>query len=125
MLATDGSEDAALARRAAVDICQKTGSELHLVHVWRATPSYAHPAIALATDSEYYEQKAQVLLMGQLDELADEGAIVSGAHLRRGRPAEEITSLAEELDAGLLVLGSRGLGAVQRIVLGSVSEGGG
>lgn len=123
LLATDGSEDAALARRAAVDISQRTGSELHLAHVWRATPAYAHPAIALATDSEYYEQRAQELLMEQLDELAQREVEVSGAHLRRGRPAEEIVALAEELDAGLLVLGSRGLGAVQRIVLGSVSEG--
>lgn len=122
LLATDGSEDAALARRAAVDISQRTASELHLVHVWRATPSYAHPAIALATDSEYCEQRAQELLMGQLDELAQAGADVSGAHLRRGRPAEEITSLAEELDSGILVLGSRGLGAVKRLVLASVSE---
>lgn len=122
LLATDGSEDAALARRAAVDISQRTGSELYLLHVWRATPSHAHPGIALATDSEYYEQRAQELLMGQLDELAQAGAEVSGAHLRRGRPAEELTSLAEELESGLLVLGSRGLGAVKRLVLGSVSE---
>lgn len=123
LLATDGSEDAALARRAAVDICRGTGSELHLVHVWRATPAYAHPTIALATDSEYYEQQSQELLMAQLDELAREEAPVSGAHLRRGRPAEEIAALAGELDPGLVLLGSRGLGAVRRLVLGSVSEG--
>jgi nucleotide-binding universal stress UspA family protein len=122
LLATDGSEDAALALRAAVDISRRTGSELHLVHVWRATPSYAHPAMALATDSEYYEQRAQELLMGQLDKLVQAGAEVSGAHLRRGRPAEEIVALAEELGSGLLVLGSRGLGTVKRLVLGSVSE---
>jgi nucleotide-binding universal stress UspA family protein len=122
LLATDGSEDAALARRAAVDISQRTGSELHFAHVWRATPAYAHPAITLATDSEYHEQRAQELLMGQLDELAQAESEVSGAHLRRGRPAEEITSLAEELGSGLLVLGSRGLGTVKRLVLGSVSE---
>lgn len=61
-------------------------------------------------------------MLGQLDELKEE-AVVSGAHLRRGRPAEEIATLAEELDVGLLVLGSRGLGVTKRLVLGSVSEG--
>jgi nucleotide-binding universal stress UspA family protein len=48
---------------------------------------------------------------------------VAGAHLRKGRPAEEIAALAEELDAGLVVLGSRGLGLVKRLVVGSVAEG--
>ncbi|CAN5791700.1 hypothetical protein BH20ACT11_BH20ACT11_04710 [soil metagenome] len=123
LLATDGSDDAALARRAAVDISKSTDSELHLVHVWRAMPAYASPAVASATDSEYYEQRAQELVMGQLDELAEEGATVSGAHLRRGRLAEEISALAEELNSGLVVLGSRGLGVVRSLVLGSVSEG--
>jgi len=33
LLATDGSEDAELALRAAVDTAEKTGSELHVVHV--------------------------------------------------------------------------------------------
>lgn len=122
LLATDGSEDAALARRAAVDIARDTDSELHVVHAWRTTPAYAHPAVALATDSEYHEQRAQDILLEQLDELETSEANVTGAHLKRGRPAEEIAALAEELDAGLLVLGSRGLGMVKRLVLGSVSE---
>ncbi len=39
LLATDGSEDAALATRAAVELSKKGGSELHLVHVWRDVPS--------------------------------------------------------------------------------------
>lgn len=122
LLATDGSEDAALALRAAADISSKTGSELHVVHAWRATPPYAHPAVAIATDSGCHERLAQEVLLEQLDELERSGMPVCGAHLKRGRPAEEISTLAEELDSGLVVLGSRGLGTVKRLVLGSVSE---
>ena len=33
LLATDGSSEARLAARTAVDLAQKTGSELHAVHV--------------------------------------------------------------------------------------------
>ena len=33
LLATDGSTEAELAARTAVDLCQKTDSELHLIHV--------------------------------------------------------------------------------------------
>jgi len=39
LLATDGSKDAALAARAAVDVCQRTGAELHVVHAWHSVPT--------------------------------------------------------------------------------------
>jgi nucleotide-binding universal stress UspA family protein len=42
--------------------------------------------------------------------------------MRCGRPADEILKLAEDLGAGLVVLGSRGVGPVERLVMGSVSE---
>ena len=38
LLATDGSEEAALAARTAADLAQKTGSELHVVHVFGIAP---------------------------------------------------------------------------------------
>jgi nucleotide-binding universal stress UspA family protein len=39
LLATDGSKDAALAARAAVDVCEGTGAELHVVHAWHSGPT--------------------------------------------------------------------------------------
>ena len=39
LLTTDGSKDAALAARAAVDVCQVTGAELHVVHAWHSAPT--------------------------------------------------------------------------------------
>jgi nucleotide-binding universal stress UspA family protein len=69
LLATDGSEDAALALHAAVDLSTKTGSELHVVHAWQAFPEYSHPSIAMGSDSALYEQEAQKILFEQLDEV--------------------------------------------------------
>jgi nucleotide-binding universal stress UspA family protein len=40
---------------------------------------------------------------------------------RVGRPLEEL--LAASRDADLLVVGARGVGAVERLLLGSVAEG--
>ena len=48
--------------------------------------------------------------------------MVKEAHLRRGPAAGEIAALAGELDADLVVLGTRGTGAMERLMLGSVSE---
>jgi len=50
------------------------------------------------------------------------GGSVEEAHLRMGeRRDQAIVHLAEELGAGLIVMGSRGLGGVRRALMGSVS----
>jgi len=49
------------------------------------------------------------------------GGTVWQAHLRMGRPDAEIIALAEEIEAGLLVMGSRGLGGIRRALMGSIS----
>jgi nucleotide-binding universal stress UspA family protein len=46
---------------------------------------------------------------------------VAGTYLGTGRPDEEIVKLAEEVDAGMIVTGNRGLGGVRRVLLGGVS----
>jgi nucleotide-binding universal stress UspA family protein len=44
------------------------------------------------------------------------------AHLRVGNAAPEIVALAEEIEAGLIVMGSRGQGGIRRALIGSVSD---
>lgn len=41
---------------------------------------------------------------------------------RTGDPAETITEYAKEIDADLIIMGSRGLGLVRGVLLGSVSK---
>ena len=119
LLATDGSPDAVEATRAAVELAGSTGSELHIVHVGEFVPTYL-----AFTDQEPAEirGRAREVLDAQAQRIADEGGAVAEAYLRLGRPAEEIINLAEELGAGVVVIGSRGVGALRRSVLGSVSE---
>ena len=50
------------------------------------------------------------------------GRKVAETHPKVGRPDVEIAQLAEELDAGLVVVGSRGSGPFKREALGSISE---
>ena len=51
-----------------------------------------------------------------------DGGAVTQAHLKMGRTSDEVIELGEELGAGLIVVGSRGLEPVERVLLGSRSE---
>ena len=119
LLATDGSEDAALATKAAIDLSNQSGAELHVVHVGRSS--------LRLSPTEY--QAAAREKIGELAKAVEEaGGDVTETHIRiddsqtAGNEAEHITGLAEELGADLIVLGSRGLSGMKRLVMGSVSE---
>jgi nucleotide-binding universal stress UspA family protein len=119
LLATDGSEDATLAARAAIELSNRTASELHVVHVWHDVPTPHFRSFVRAQ----LRQEAHETLQKQLERIEQTGGTVAKAHLREGRTIDEILGLSEELEVGLLIVGSRGLGGVKRILLGSVSEG--
>ena len=135
LLATDGSEVADLAARTAADLADKTGSELHLVHVFGITPWYpAYPegfglgGVELE-DPELEEdlqrtseQRARELLDAEVENLRSLGVTLAQAHLVEGGVAQEIVGLAEEIGAGLIVIGSRGRGGIRRALMGSVSD---
>ena len=126
LLATDGSEDAGRAALAAVDLSKRTGSELHVVHVLPQFPRYAYPGITPEIYSYVLDstlREARELLDEQAKRIEDGGGRVAQIHTRRGPAADEILDLAKELGAGLIVVGSRGLGPVKHLILGSVSEG--
>jgi nucleotide-binding universal stress UspA family protein len=126
LLATDGSEEADLAARTAGDVAEKTSSELHVVHVTYLLPMSSEASyMASRLYREAYEglkQEAQELLDEQVRKIRAVGASVAHAHLRIGEPDEEIVALGDEIGAGLIVMGSRGLGGIRRALMGSISD---
>ncbi|MDP8950976.1 MAG: universal stress protein [Actinomycetota bacterium] len=119
LLATDGSEDAALAARTAVDLTDKSGSELHLVHAWTNVPSPHFEGYIRAG----LEEEGRRVLDEEARRIEAAGADLAGAHLGEGRTQEVIVDLAEEIGADLIVVGSRGMGTIGSFITGSVSEG--
>jgi nucleotide-binding universal stress UspA family protein len=123
VLATDGSPDAALAARVATDLSSTTGAELHVVHVGRSVSAYNRPATMPKEDYSFlFAQEAEALLEEQTRSIEHAGGTIARAHLRFGRAADEILDLAEEVRAGMSVMGSRGVGPVEHLIMGSVSE---
>ena len=122
LLATDGSKEATLAARAAVELAEKTASELHVVHAWQPLPRYAYPNLAPEEYAPPYEEGARQILDEQVERIKSTGGTVAQTHLRMGTAAKEIVKLAEELGAGLSVVGSRGRDGIRRALMGSVSD---
>lgn len=116
LLATDGSDDAKLAARAAASLSGRAGAKLHVVHAWQYVPN---PVI----DAGYYEEEGRRILDEQTKYVSHAGGVVSGSHLVMGAPVDATLDLANEVDADLIVVGSRGHGTLRRLVVGSVSEG--
>jgi nucleotide-binding universal stress UspA family protein len=126
LLATDGSEEATLAARTAIDIANKTGSELHVVHVGFAPVPIDAEIAPVPTDSDQRDkliEEARRFLEVQVEQIEAAGGTVAQAHLGlTGQPDAEIVELAEEIGAGLIAMGSRGLGGIRRALMGSVSD---
>jgi nucleotide-binding universal stress UspA family protein len=117
LLPTDGSEDSIRAAEAAADLAKKSGAELHVVHVWHDVRGFAHDFV-----KRELRRQGQEILDEQVEKIRASGGEVTKAYLRRGRTSNEVIALCKEIDAGLLVVGSRGLGTVRRILMGSQSE---
>ncbi|MDP8947596.1 MAG: universal stress protein [Actinomycetota bacterium] len=129
LVATDGSKEAELASSSAADLAERTGSELHVVYVGHMPPVFYESPGATTLDldlqrrmQERAEEEARTRLDEQVQRVRGAGGEVAGVHARVGRPDAEIVGLAEELGAGLIVLGSRGLGPLRSALMGSVSD---
>ncbi len=132
LLATDGSREAQLASRTAADLAESTGSELHVLYVWEAANPYVEvvelvgdEAVSPRLDAELkrqFDRQARTMLDTETEKVRAAGGTVTQAHLRTGKAAHEIVALAEEIGAGLIVMGSKGRGGMRRALMGSVSD---
>ena len=126
LLATDGSKDAELATTTALDLANSTSSELHIVLVEEPAYAYVDPSGYPFFPDEVLEheleQQARMRLDAEVQKIRSAGGAVAEAHLRVGAAAAEIVDLAEDIGAGLIVMGSRGLGGIRRALMGSVSD---
>src|SRR5215204_547265 len=121
LLASDGSEEAELALQMVVNLANSTSSELHVVTV--SMPNLPEYVELLEETYRRLGREGQQTLDEQVKKIEEAGGNVTKAHLTmEGGPGQEIIALAEEIGAGLIVVGSRGYGRLRRALIGSVSE---
>src|SRR5215218_4179612 len=120
LLATDGLvSTTTAARAAAVDLTEKDGAELHLVHVWHTVPSPHFDRLIRSG----FEEIGRDRLEQQVRLIEDAGGTVVEAKRREGRAIHDIIRPANESMSAPAIVGSRGMGRFVRLALGSVCTG--
>ncbi len=122
LVAVDGSESSLRGVRMAAEISASLGARLELVHVSlpNLLPAQIYPDL-IATLEENEKKEAEAILTKAGAEATAGGATFEKVHLT-GSPAEVIADLAEYPSVKMVVVGSRGRGAVKRVLLGSTAD---
>ncbi|WP_265108997.1 universal stress protein [Halosolutus halophilus] len=118
VVATDGSESVKRAVDVAFDLADRFDAEVHALSVVDASEVDASPQQLREELRTALETTADAAL-ATVEERADREVTTA---VRDGRPAAEICEYAREVDADLIVTGTRGRHGENRLLLGSVAE---
>ena len=117
LIAVDGSDEATHAARYGLELADIVGAAVDLVYV---IPRRSLQMTRTERERTRLRERGNDILSAAA-ELADADTAVE-THLAEGTPAVEISSLAGDLSADLLVVGRQGMTGVGRRVLGGVTE---
>jgi nucleotide-binding universal stress UspA family protein len=121
LVGTDFSDSSDRALAHALQLAERLGARLDLVHVVQIqAPAVLELWLAAAGNESQITQTKQ-MLKAVRDRVSTEKTPCR-THLRLGDPVAGMLELIESLKPSLVVVGSHGRGAMMRALLGSVSE---
>lgn len=119
---TDGSATAERAVREAASLARSTGARLVLVSAFSDLHPYRERLQSSAREDLIDLGKVSEQVLQRAADSVSGGDLEIETVSRQGDPAAVLADVAEEQGAQLIVLGDRGLTAVKRFLLGSVSN---
>jgi nucleotide-binding universal stress UspA family protein len=124
VVGTDGSDRAGIAVAQAIALAKMSGAKLHVVHAARpdamAGTALDPAVVAVAEANRAYDHGDHICAQA-ITEAAREG-VAAEMHSADGNPADVLVSIAESIEADLVVVGNRGMSGTMRFLLGSVSS---
>jgi nucleotide-binding universal stress UspA family protein len=117
----DGSKASEKALDMAVEVARKFGARISLVAVFDLLPAFPLEAYGLTAQQVGAQEMERLLAVVTAAAKKVQTVTVTPA-MENGHPAVALCEFANKQKADLLVVGSRGLGAVGRFMLGSVSD---
>ncbi|MGN7387889.1 universal stress protein [Sporosarcina sp. SAFN-015] len=122
IVAIDGSKESEKAFKKAVAIAHRNGAALNLVNIVD-TRSYSSVEAYDRSIAERTYKSAEEMLHNYKAEAVQAGVQAVNVIVDYGSPKKMIaTDLPNKLNADLIICGATGLNAVERFVMGSVSE---
>lgn len=121
VIATDGSESAHRAIRTALDVASRFDASVHALYVVDTTEISTSPAEIrdeIDTAIETVGEEALTFVESEAEKTV--GNVTTA--VKRGSPATEIIDYADEVDADVIAMGTRGRHGEHAFLLGSVAE---
>lgn len=116
LVALDGSEEAERALALGREMGQLLGAAVALVRAYSVPPPVGVEFVAYSPELLAELEAAASAYLREVAREGEERYVVQGA------PAEAIAEVADRIDAGLVVVATRGLGLARRLILGSTTD---
>lgn len=122
LVPVDGSDNSKRALDEALSMAKGTGASITIIHVIDLPPTVYVESQKLLDQltAKFRQESARVL--DDYKAIAEKRGARAEAVVMEGDPAEEIVRYANDGNFGMIVMGSRGLGKLKEIVLGSTSR---
>ncbi|WP_226659241.1 universal stress protein [Pseudalkalibacillus hwajinpoensis] len=119
LLASDGTDNAVKAAEKAFELAKLSGGRVEIVYVIDGETS-KHDVLRHANSPEIELERRGKLR--STEELARKTAVPYEVSMLHGSPAKTICDYAQTQNMDVIVMGNRGVNALQELVLGSVSH---
>jgi nucleotide-binding universal stress UspA family protein len=123
LITTDGSPSAQEAVDFGIELAADQGSAVTFVHVVPVVDVVPSGGFGLTGVVPHELTEGDTESLDDAQSRAETAGVTSYTKLLRGDPVDEIVAYADTIDTDLIVVGSRGHGAVASALLGSVSRG--
>lgn len=118
----DESESAKIGLRKAIGMAEALGGELHVVHAVHIPGTLLAVLNQVPADIAQLEKAQRDSVWGMAEPLLEETSVTVKRVDLNGYPADALVEYAEQVGAGLIVIGSRGRGELAALFLGSTSH---
>jgi nucleotide-binding universal stress UspA family protein len=125
LVAFDGSENAMRAIDKMLDTLDNNNLHVHLLNVKEPIQIGEVVFKDTFTDMQAIQKEreaAGLAVLATAKARLENAGITSNVHVRIGNPAETIIDLAREFHCDLIVIGTRGMGTIKNLLLGSVAS---
>lgn len=121
LVPVDGSDSSTNALKTAIKWAKKSNWTLHVLTV-QPPILMGNPALYVAAETiDQYYQEAGAETLDKVKPILDEAGVTYTTAIKTGAVAQEIAAYADEHKIDQVIMGTRGLGSMAGLLLGSIT----